>query len=92
MALSLRLRLPWRRRRIAPMPMPQRRPADTRMRGVRDPDDPVNDDYLVEGSESANQPSATLQTVQFLQVILILFMAVLSFGVFWILAVMFNII
>jgi hypothetical protein len=85
MALSLR----WRRRnRIDPIP---RRQFEMAMRGGADPITPLSDDYLVEGDEQSNQPSAMLQVVQFTQILLIAVMAVLSLAVFWMIAVMLNI-
>jgi hypothetical protein len=85
MALSLR----WRRQRIDPMP---RREFEMAVRGGAEPIATLSDDYLVEGDEQPNQPSAMLQAVQFLQVLLIAVMAALSLAVFWLIAVMLNII
>jgi len=62
------------------------------MRGAAEPTATLSDDYLVEGDEQPNQPSAMLQAVQFLQVLLIAVMAALSLAVFWLIAVMLNII
>ena len=52
---------------------------------------PRNDDYLVEGDQEIAQPSTAARLVQTLQVLLILVMAVLSFAVFWLLGLLFNI-
>jgi hypothetical protein len=62
------------------------------VRGGAEPIATLSDDYLVEGDEQPNQPSAMLQFVQFAQVLLIAVMAVLSLAVFWLIAVMVNII
>ena len=62
------------------------------MRGGAEPIPALSDDYLVEGDEQPNQPSAMLQVVQFAQVLLIAVMAALSLAVFWLIAVMVNII
>jgi len=87
MALTLRW---WRRQRIDPMPRREFQMAAPK--GSAEPIAPLADDYLVEGDEQPNQPSAMLQAVQFLQILLIGFMAVLSLAVFWLIAVMTNII
>lgn len=84
MALTLR------RRRIRPMPPQNFAPAipakSTESTGLPD------DDYLVEGEERSARRSATLQVVQFLQLVLIVFLGVLSLAVFWIVGTLFNII
>jgi hypothetical protein len=85
MALTLRLR----RRKIDPMP---RRELQMALQSGADPIAPLSDDYLVEGDEQPNQPSAMLQVVQLLQIVLIAVMGVLSLAVFWLIAVMLNII
>jgi hypothetical protein len=69
-----------------------RRELEMAMRSGADPVATLSDDYLVEGDEQPNQPSAMLQAVQFLQVLLIAVMGVLSLAVFWLIAVMLNII
>ena len=87
--MALSLRLPWpRRRRIDPMP---RRELEMAMRGGADPIAPLSNDYLVEGHEPPDQPSALLQVAQFLQILLVAVMGVLSLAVFWLIAVMLNI-
>lgn len=68
-----------------------RRELEMAMRGGGDAVAPLSDDYLVEGDEAPNRPSAMLQVTQFLQVLLIAVMAVLSLAVFWLIAVMLNI-
>jgi len=57
-----------------------------------EPSGPLADDYLVEGDVTAEpQRSAGAQAAQALQVLLILFMAALSLGIFWLLALLLNI-
>ena len=68
-----------------------RRELEMAMRGGADPIAPLSDDYLVEGDEQPNQPSAMLQVAQFLQILLIAVMGILSLAVFWLIAVMLNI-
>jgi hypothetical protein len=59
----------------------------------RDPDPitPASDDYLVEGEGETSRPTVGAQLVQVLQILLILFLAALTFGVFWLLGLLFNI-
>jgi hypothetical protein len=78
----------WRRRSIDPMP---RRNLDMAIRGA-DPMRGPSDDYLVEGTEEPVRPSATAQVAQFLQVILIAVIAVLSLAVFWLVGTLLNIV
>ena len=49
------------------------------------------DDYLVEGDTAAAGPSAALRIVHGLQIVLIVIMAALSFAIFWLVGLMFNI-
>ena len=81
--------LTFRRRRIQPMPTP-RRTAEAVMRHD-DPIGPLSDDYLVDGTEEPARPSTAAQVVHFLQIVLILVMAVLSFAIFWLVGIAFNI-
>ena len=87
MALTLRW---WRRQRIDPMPRREFQMAVPR--GAAEPVAPLSDDYLIEGDEEPNRPSVMLQVAHFLQILLIVVMAVLSLAVFWLIAVMLNII
>jgi hypothetical protein len=68
-----------------------RREFELAMRGGAESVAPLSDDYLVEGDERANRPSAMLQVAQFLRFLLIAIMAALSLAVFWLIAVMLNI-
>jgi hypothetical protein len=84
MALTFR-----RRRSIDPMP---RRNLDMAIRGGADPMRGPSDDYLVEGTEEPVRPSVMAQVAQFLQVILIAVIAVLSLAVFWLVGTLLNIV
>ena len=79
----------WRRRSIDPMP---RRNLDMAIARGADPLRGRSDDYLVEGTEEPVRPSATAQIAQFLQVILIAVIAVLSLAVFWLVGTLLNIV
>ena len=63
------------------------------LRGNVDPvGPPRNDDYEVEGEEQiAPAPPSSARLIQTLQVLLILVMALLSFAIFWLLGLLFNI-
>jgi hypothetical protein len=78
----------WRRRRIDPMP---RRDFAMASRVAGDPMASPSDDYLVEGEEVSDRPSAAAQAIQMMQVVVIIIIAVLSLAVFWLLGVVFNI-
>ncbi len=82
MALTLR------RRKIVPMP---RRDFDPPVGRGADPFDRPSDDYLVEGDELPVRPSAVTQIAQFLQVILIVVLGVLSLAVFWLMGLLLNV-
>jgi hypothetical protein len=56
-----------------------------------EPISPPTDDYLVEGEEESNRPTAGAQVVRVLQILLILVLAALSLAVFWVLGLLFNI-
>jgi hypothetical protein len=77
-----------RRRRIAPMEQEfERRP-------VRQPDPIVprdDDHYLVEGETIVENPSVGARVVHFLQVLLIIVVAILSAAIVWLLGVIFGI-
>jgi hypothetical protein len=62
------------------------------LRRDAEPTGPLADDYLVEG-DAAAEPTRTAgaQIAQALQVLLILVMAALSLGIFWLLALLLNI-
>ena len=81
--------LTFRRRKIQPMPAVGQT-AEMAMRHG-DPIGPVSDDYLVEGTEEPARPSTGAQVAHFFQIVLIFVMAVLSFAIFWIVGVIFNI-
>jgi hypothetical protein len=51
----------------------------------------MSDDYLVEGEEEVERVSTVARVAQGLQVLVIALLAVLSFAVFWLVAVMLNI-
>jgi hypothetical protein len=80
----------WRRQRIDPMPRHEFQMAVARGAGA--PVAPLSDDYLIEGDEEPNRPSVLLQIAHFLRILLIVVMAILSLAVFWLIAVMLNII
>lgn len=76
-----------RRRRIAPMqqefarrPLPQAAPLA-----------PPDDHYHIEGETIEERPSVASQVVRFLQVLLILVVAILSAGIVWMLGAIFRI-
>jgi hypothetical protein len=60
------------------------------LRGNAEPIAPPTDDYLVEG-EAEPRRTAGGQIVQVLMILLILVLAALSLGIFWMLALLFNI-
>ena len=78
------------RRRVEPTALPPRN-LDIPMRGGPDATEPVDDDYLIEDDETSTRPSAMLQVVRLLQIVLVAILAVLSFAIFWLLGVMLNI-
>jgi hypothetical protein len=82
--------LRWWRQRIDPMPRREFQMAVPR--GAAMPAGALSDDYLIEGDGEPNRPSVMLQIVRFLQILLVVLMAVLSLAVFWLIAVMLNII
>jgi hypothetical protein len=49
------------------------------------------DDYMVEGDRTYQPPSVGGRVVHGLQILLIVILAVLSFAVFWLIGLMFNI-
>lgn len=61
------------------------------MRRNTGPISPRSDDYLVEGEQVIAPPSVTDRVLNSLQILLILVLAVLSLGVFWLLGLLFNI-
>lgn len=77
------------RRRFAPAATPKRN-LDMAMRAGFDPIGARDDDYLIEDERTA-RPSVMLRVVRLLQVVLVAILAVLSFAIFWVLAVMLNI-
>ncbi|HTQ33981.1 MAG TPA: hypothetical protein VMI30_07415 [Stellaceae bacterium] len=81
--------LTFRRRRIQPMPTARRTAEMVMRRG--DPISPMSDDYLVEGTEEPARPSTGAQVAHFLQIVMIFVMAVLSFAIFWLVGIAFNI-
>jgi hypothetical protein len=61
---------------------------------LRRDDEPISaptDDYLVEGEEQPNRPTAGARIAHGLQIALIIALAVLSLAIFWVLGLMFNI-
>jgi hypothetical protein len=50
----------------------------------------TQDDYLVEGEQQLDQPTAAARLIQTLQILLIIVLAVLSLAVFWMLGLLFN--
>ena len=84
MALSFR-----RRRNIDPMP---RHRLEIAMGGTRGAISGPSDDYLIEGDKEPARPSATVRVAQFLQIVLIALIAVLSLVVFWLVGTLLNIV
>jgi len=61
------------------------------MRPQAQPIDEPPDDYLVEGDEEPDRQPTGARVIQGLQVLLIAILAVLSLAVFWLIAMMLNI-
>ena len=80
--------LSFRRRGIAPMP---RRNPEMAVRSARPQAGTLSDDYLVEGEDADDRPSAGARIVHGLQLLLILVIGVLSLAVFWVAGTMLNI-
>ncbi|HWD59845.1 MAG TPA: hypothetical protein VG308_16275 [Stellaceae bacterium] len=71
--------------------MRDERPTFATARSVNPIGPPGEDDYLVEGDEQIDQPSAAARVVHTLQIVMIFVLAVLSLAVFWLLGTVLNI-